>query len=299
MRINIKNITAIAFAAVAGFSSCKKPDYTFGEIKTPSALTLATVVTGADAANPNGDGTGKVSITTTATNAITYNIDFGDGKTLSVPSGTINYKYANPGTNNYTINVSAVGTGGAISNISKTIKVFVAFEIPAEIIASLTNGSSRTWVTDKTAPGHVGVGPADQFSPIWYAADPNTRSDCQYDDEITFTKDVNNNISMTIDNKGQSFSIGAASGYYGFAGGDNCFAISTAGAKKLVFQDATSASTPAVSTRIQFTVPGNGIVNFGTGGNTYEILAASATNIHLRNIGIDGNAWYQKLKVKP
>ena len=60
-----------------------------------------------------------------------------------------------------------------------------------------------------------------------------------------------------------------------------------------------SASTPAVSTRIQFTVPGNGIVNFGTGGNTYEILAASATNIHLRNIGIDGKAWYQNLKVKP
>jgi hypothetical protein len=45
-------------------------------------------------------------------------------------------------------------------------------------------------------------------------------------------------------------------------------------------------------------VPGNGIINFATGGNTYEILSASATNISLRNIGIDGNAWYQKLKAK-
>lgn len=62
--------------------------------------------------------------------------------------------------------------------------------------------------------------------------------------------------------------------------------------------DATSASTSANSTRIQFVVPGNGIVNFGTGGTTYEILSISTNNINIRNIGIDGNAWYQKLKAK-
>jgi hypothetical protein len=63
--------------------------------------------------------------------------------------------------------------------------------------------------------------------------------------------------------------------------------------------DATSGSTPAQSTRIQFMVPGNGIINFGTGGTTYEILDVTTTTISLRNIGIDGNSWYQKLKVKP
>ena len=62
--------------------------------------------------------------------------------------------------------------------------------------------------------------------------------------------------------------------------------------------NATSQSTTANSTRIQFIVPGNGIINFGTGGNTYEILSITATSINLRNIGIDGNAWYQKLKNK-
>jgi hypothetical protein len=103
---------------------------------------------------------------------------------------------------------------------------------------------------------------------------------------------------MTINNKGQSFSIGAASAFYGFSGGDACFNIVTTGTKKLAFMDATSASTPSISTRIQFMVPGNGIINFGTGGTTYEILSASATEIHLRNIGADGNSWYQKLKAK-
>ena len=62
--------------------------------------------------------------------------------------------------------------------------------------------------------------------------------------------------------------------------------------------DAASTSTSAVSLRIQFEVPGNGIINFGTGGTTYEILSISATNMNIRNIGADGNAWYQKLKVK-
>ncbi len=45
-------------------------------------------------------------------------------------------------------------------------------------------------------------------------------------------------------------------------------------------------------------MPGNGIINFGTGGNTYEILEITENTMTLRNIGSDGLAWYQKLKVK-
>ena len=298
MTTKIKSITVFLFLLIA-ISGCKKEEYTFGDIKAPTGLTLTTVIAGVDAANPNGNGTGTVSITTTSSSALTYNIDFGDGVTKVVPTGTINYKYTNPGTYEYTISVNAIGTGGAISTISKKIKVFVAFEIPPAIIAALTNGSSRVWVTDRDAPGHFGVGPTDQFAPIWYAATPNSREACAYDDEITFSKDALNRISMAIDNKGASFSIGASSGFYGFAGGDGCYAINTGGTKLLAFMDATSSSSPANSTRIQFSVPGNGIINFGTGGTMYEIITISPTTIQLRNIGADGNAWYQKLKVKP
>lgn len=289
----------LSFSAIVLLAgSCKKADYSFGAIKTPSSLALNTTVVGTDANNPNGNGTGTVNITVTATNALTYNIDFGDGKTQVVPSGTISYKYTTPGTNEYTIVVNAIGTGGSISTISKKVTVFVAFEIPANIVAALTGGSSKTWVTDKDAVGHFGVGPANEFSPIWYAATPNSREACAYDDEISFSKDANNNITMTIDNKGQSFAIGAASGFYGFSGGDACFSMSIAAPRRLSFMNASSGSTAANSTRIAFTVPGNGIINFGTGGTSYEILAISATELSLRNIGIDGNSWYQKLKVK-
>ncbi len=290
---------AIWFVAAASiFAACEKPDYEFGAIKTPTDLNITTEIVGADANHPEGDGTGNVVITTSANNALTYNIDFGDGTTKVVPSGKLTYKYSRPGTYEYTITANAVGTAGVMSTVSKKIKVFVSFVIPTDIIAGLTNGSSKTWVSARDVPGHFGVGPADAFGPIWYAAAPNERSECAYDDEVTFIKDANNNISMSINNKGQSFSIGAASAFYGFGGGDACYDINAGQAKELAFMDATSGSTTQNSTRIQFTVPGNGIVIFGTGGTTYEILKVTETELHLRNIGIDGNSWYQILKAK-
>ncbi|MGC4100722.1 PKD domain-containing protein [Ferruginibacter sp.] len=298
MITKIKSFIIVFLAMGILFTACKKTEYSLGDLKAPTGLTLTTVIAGLDASNPNGNGSGQVAITTTASNAITYNIDFGDGKTQVVPSGIINYKYSNPGTYDYTITVNAIGTAGIISSISKKIRVFVAFVIPSAILQSLTNGTSKVWVTDKDANGHFGVGPNDQFSPIWYAAPPNTREACAYNDEITFSKDASDNVFMSVDNKGESFSIGAATAFYGVSGGDGCYAISTGGNKKLAFMDATSASTPAVSTRIQFVVPGNGIINFGTGGTTYEILSITSTSMHIRNIGADGNAWYQKLKMK-
>lgn len=303
----IKNIkfSILGFLALLiGFSSCKKQEYSFGEIKTPEGLTLTTVVVGTDASNPNGNGTGNVTITSTSNKTLTYNIDFGDGVNRIVPSGTLTYKYNTPGTNTFTITVNAIGTGGAISTISKTITVFVAFEIPAAILTGFTGTGSKIWITDKNAYGHFGVDDPNRFDPNpgvwWYAAGANTRDACAYDDEITFSKDANNFISMSINNKGQSFSIGASSAFYGVGGPDGCYAINTGGTKKLIFSNASNSGfSSANSTKIQFAVPGNGIINFGTGGTVYEIISVTNTTITLRNIGIDGNAWYQKLILKP
>ncbi len=299
MKQFIKSLAFAFFVVVVGLSGCKKTDYSFGELKAPTDLTLTAVVAGVDATNPNGNGTGTVIITTTSKNALSYNIDFGDGSTLVVPSGVITYKYANPGTFNYTITVNAIGTGGSISTISKKASVFVLFTIPAPLLTTLTGATSKVWITDKAAPGHFGVGAADLFFPNFYGADPNSREACAYDDEITFTRDATGKVFMAVNNKGTSVSIGAATGFYGFGGGDGCYSINTGGNKLLVFSDATSASTPANSSRIQFRVPGNGIINFGTGGITYEIISYGTNTINLRNIGADGNAWYQKLIVKP
>ena len=288
-------LLALLFTVFA-FSACKKAEYNIGDIITPTNLVLTAVVQGVDVANPFGNGTGKVHITIKADNALTYKIDFGDGTVPAlVPTGDTTYKFGAPGTAEYNITVNAIGTAGATSTITKKVKVFVNFQIPVNILNNLTNGTSKVWQTDHDAPGHFGVGAPDQFTPNYYAASPNSREACAYDDDITFTKDANDNVKMSINNKGASFSIGAATAFYGFVGGDGCYAISTGGIKSLIFMNSTTASTPAQSTRIQFTVPGNGIINFGTGGTSYEILSITDTQIHLRNIGADGNSWYQKL----
>lgn len=298
MKKYIKHLFLIATVALVTLAGCKKEEYTFGEIKTPKDLAVTTNILGITATLPDGDGSGKVDFIATATNVLSYNIDYGDGIKEVVLNGKSTHKYAQVGTNEYTITVSAVGTGGSLSTLSKKIKVFVEHNIPAAIFNALTNnGTSQVWVTDKDQVGHVGVGPATEFSPIWYAATPNSRDACLYDDEITFTKAGDNKISMSVNNKGQTFIIAAATSFYSLTGGDNCYNISTT-PQILAFADATSASTSANSTREQFTVPGNGVINFATGGNTYEILSITPTTIHLRNIGVDGNSWYQKLKVK-
>lgn len=301
MTKNIKSLIIIFLLTGFAFSSCKKTEYSFGALKTPSGLTLTTAITGQSTANPNGDGSGKVTITSTATDVITYKIDFGDGNVKMIPAGTIDYKYTTPGTNSYTITVTAVGTGGITSVVSKKITVFVDFTIPANIMSGLTGGASKVWVTDKEAVGHVGVSAGDPslFYSKDYSAQPNTRDACLYDDEITFTKTGDNAISMSVDNKGETSMTAASTAFYGFSGPDGCYPLNTGGTKNLVFSAATSGSTPDISTQIQFHVPGNGIVNFGTGGTTYEILTITDTQMTLRNIGSDGFAWFQKLKVKP
>lgn len=300
MRNKISIIILLFSAILTGLGSCQKTEYAFGEIKAPSGLDVAIDVEGLNAANPEGNGSGNVTIVTTADNAITYKMDFGDGTVKMVPSGTIVYKYGVPGTHEYTVTVNAIGTGGVVSTISKKVKVNVIFDLPVEIMEALTNNSSKTWVTDRETPGHLGVGPSDAFTPNWWSAPPNDKAavGCLYDDEITFTKDANNRVYMNNDNKGSTFVQGASVASYGFSGAEACYDIATAGEKMIIFSNATSASTSANSTRIQFFVPGDGIVNFALGSNTYEILSIDENSIHLRTIGVDGNAWYQKLTVK-
>jgi hypothetical protein len=294
MKISFKLFPVYILAVIVGFVSCKKDEYSFGNLKSPANLAITANVVGADAGNPAGDGSGVVSITVTGDNALTYSMDFGDGNKLVVPSGKIDYQYTVTGTNDYTITVNVVGTGGIISTISKTVTVFFAYVIPAEVKNALTGGSSRVWVCDKDAGGHFGVGPADGFTPIWYAADPNSRLPCSYDDEITFTKAGDNAIDMELNNFGQSFAIGASAAFYGLSNAEDCRDIAAGGVKRLSFVPSTSPGTG-----VQFTVPGNGLLVFGTGAVQYQILSISETNMHIRCIGIDGNAWYQKLKVKP
>jgi beta-glucanase (GH16 family) len=80
----------------------------------PSNLTLNAVV--------STDNSGNVAFTASATNAVSYEFDFGNGIFQTSASGVLTYKYPSSGT--YTVKVTAKSAGG--QSISKSIQITVA-----------------------------------------------------------------------------------------------------------------------------------------------------------------------------
>ncbi|MBC7723108.1 MAG: PKD domain-containing protein, partial [Pedobacter sp.] len=68
----------------------------------PTNLTVSAIV--------NTDNSGNVAFTASATNAVTYDYDFGNGIYQTVASGLVTYKYPISGT--YTANVIAKSSSG-------------------------------------------------------------------------------------------------------------------------------------------------------------------------------------------
>jgi beta-glucanase (GH16 family) len=96
-------------------ASCNKDDTGGGtDNSTPSNLTVNAVV--------STDNSGNVSFTASATNAVSYDYDYGNGVFQTVPSGVVTYRYTASGT--YTVNVIAKSSSG--KTISKSIQVTVA-----------------------------------------------------------------------------------------------------------------------------------------------------------------------------
>lgn len=95
--------------------SCGKKE-SAPSVVTPTNLTLNAVV--------STDNSGNVAFTASATNASTYDFDFGNGVFQTVPSGIVTYKYPAAGT--YTVNVIAKSSTGQTASKSTQITVAVA-----------------------------------------------------------------------------------------------------------------------------------------------------------------------------
>jgi beta-glucanase (GH16 family) len=98
------------------FEACSKKDAPIVN-QAPSNLSVT--------ASVSSDNSGNVSFIASATNASTYEYDFGNGIFQTVPSGIVTYKY--PATGNYIVNVIAKNTAG--QTISKSISVAVTVAV--------------------------------------------------------------------------------------------------------------------------------------------------------------------------
>lgn len=116
------------FVAAFLFFSCSGDNggTTGGDtILKPTNLTVVATPVGVSTQNPNGDGSGTVNFTISATNATSYKVALGDGETRETSSGTLSYTYTVSGTNSYTIYVSAYN-GAQFISTSFPVTIYVA-----------------------------------------------------------------------------------------------------------------------------------------------------------------------------
>ena len=175
---------------------CQKDNYELGDLVTPTNVTLTYEIVGADAENPNGDGSGVVNFIATASNQITFNYEFGDGKSQVSSDGKISHSFSRVGVNSYHVTVFAIGTGGISSSVSTKIDVLSTFE-DSEALEFLTGGSSKSWFWAADQLGHAGMGTQTQDYgngeytwASWWQAAP-WEKECMYDAEFVFTKTTN------------------------------------------------------------------------------------------------------------
>ena len=186
------------FAVFFASYSCTETNYTLGDLTAPTNIVINTTIVGATTANPNGDGSGDVKIAITATNALSYKIDYDASTPLDLvylPDGTVTKKYTNLGVNTYKITAVAYGKGGTSSSLTKDVTVRSDFTVDPAIASSLVGTGSKTWVVDKSVAGQMGVGPwsATSVTPEWWAAGVNEKvscCNCFYTSTFTFAKNA-------------------------------------------------------------------------------------------------------------
>lgn len=109
------------------FLSCSNSDGDNNDPNIPTDLSIIGEKIGADANNPNGDGSGVVDFVITATNSDYYRVLINN-ETLELTENTFSYTFAQSGTNDYSIIVSAYNSAGFTST-TYDITVYVHDEL--------------------------------------------------------------------------------------------------------------------------------------------------------------------------
>jgi len=90
----------------------------------PSNLVLNVDIVGADALNPNGDGSGKIIATATATDVARYVFKFGNEEVQS-SNGNVNYTFLTQGNNSYIVSVFAYSSTNHSISTFETVEIYV------------------------------------------------------------------------------------------------------------------------------------------------------------------------------
>jgi hypothetical protein len=193
---NFKNLYVMIFSLITVFYGCQENEYSFGEIITPSNIQITAEIVGANANNPNGDGSGAVNFKATADNAVSFKF-INEGTETVALSGETSMIFSKLGLNTYTVTVVASGTAGVSSSKSIQVDVLATYSPPNDLKAKLFGFdaatpnavTSRTWRVKSSKPKHFGLGPVGGSVPAeWYAAGANEKAGVgMYDDRYVFS----------------------------------------------------------------------------------------------------------------
>lgn len=185
---NLKYILGV-FIALLVFA-CQDDDVELGELIAPSNIQISVDIVGADAANPNGDGSGSVNFTATADNVTAIHFVIQNVTKLA-KGGSVSHDFTVLGLNTYPVTVIAYGTGGVSTTKTIEVEVLSLYSPPADLLTMLTSNSSRVWRIKAEAKPHFGLGPVNGTTPFeWYSAGANDKDGFgMYDDRYTFNVD--------------------------------------------------------------------------------------------------------------
>ena len=107
---------------MVSFFGCEQDDYEFGDIQSPTNLVITADILGADDDNPFGDGSGYVTFTAVADDAISYKFTIAGVEYLA-SGGILTHRFTTIGTFIYDVEVLASGTAGIMSNGAISVEV--------------------------------------------------------------------------------------------------------------------------------------------------------------------------------
>ena len=287
---NLKYILGVFLALIV--FTCQEDDYEVGDLIAPSNIQVTVDIVGADATNPNGDGSGAVNFVVTADNAISYQYVY-NGEIKAAPGGKQNFTFSVIGLNKYAVTAIAFGRGGVSSSKTVEVEVLSLYEPPADLITMLTADSERTWKIAAEVQNHFGLGPigGDPFQ--YYGAAPGDKADSgMYDDRYAFNVDGTFSHDTGTDGSvfGRKGLIEELNGPGGTANGDDIEMYPYAS-----YTGIWSLSAPAGIETISLS--GLGFMGYYIGGNhQYIIYSRSANEMVLKSI--DGNGvfdWWFRL----
>lgn len=279
----MKKLSIILFSLTALFYGCQENDYSFGEIITPSNIQVTAEIVGADANNPNGDGSGVVNFTATADNAVSYKYVFNGVETVSL-SGKNTISFSTIGLNTYTVTVVASGTAGVSSSKTIQVEVLSTYSPPVELISKLYGFdpanpnavTSRTWKIQSAKPGHFGLGPIGGSVPTeWYGAGPDEKAGVgMYDDRFIFSSDGTFQHVTNGDVFGRDPLI------VNDLGANTSGTLDGADVLNFAYADYTESFTLTAPGGIEtISLSGIGFIGYYTGGNhTYQIFDRDTPN---------------------